>query len=90
MLGNDDSSLIDLIFTNEELQVSDIVHHAPLGKSDYSVITFKYHCYLDFTKPKKCYDYHKADFDAMISDLESSNWLETFMHESRNKGSEEL
>ena len=38
--GNDDPSLLDLIFTNEAMQVSDILHHSPLGKSDHSVITF--------------------------------------------------
>ena len=86
--GNDDPSLIDLILTNEEHQVSDVVHHAPLGKSDHSVITFNYHCYLDFSKPKTCYQYQKADFDAMVSELRSSNWTETFMLEARSKGPE--
>ena len=88
--GNDDPSLIDLILTNEELHVSDVVHHAPLGKSDHSVITFNYHCYLDFSKPKICYQYHKADFDAMIKELESSNWKEKFIVEANDKGPEEL
>ena len=37
------SSLIDFIFTDEAMQVSDIVHHAPLGNSDHSVISFKFH-----------------------------------------------
>ena len=31
--GNDDPSLIDLIFTDEEMQVSDVSHHSPLGKA---------------------------------------------------------
>ena len=88
--GNDDPSLIDLILTNEELQVSEIKHHAPLGKSDHSVISFKYHCYLDYTKPKKYFNYHKADFDGMISELESSKWHESFLQESENKSPEEL
>ena len=88
--GNDDPSLIDLIFTNEELQVSDVVHHAPLGKSDHSVITFNYHCYLDFSKPKKFYQYHKADFEGMIKELESTNWKEEFMVEAKDKSPEEL
>ena len=56
--GNDEPSLIDLILTNEELQASDIVHQSPLGKSDHAVISFNYHCYLDFSKPKTCYQYH--------------------------------
>ena len=86
--GNDDPSLIDLVLTNEELQVSDVVHHAPLGKSDHSVITFNYHCYLDFSKPKKCYQYNKADFDGMIRNPESTSWEETFMMEARTKDPE--
>ena len=88
--GNDEPSLIDLILTNEELQVSDIVHQSPLGKSDHAVIFFNYHCYLDLSKPKTCYQYHKADFDGMVEELESSNWKETFMQETRNKGPEPL
>ena len=35
--GNDEPSLIDLLLTNEELQVSNTVHHAQLGKSDHSL-----------------------------------------------------
>jgi len=34
----DDSSTIDLLFTNEEMQISTLEHHAPLGKSDHSAI----------------------------------------------------
>ena len=30
--GKDEPSLIDLIFTDEALQVSDVLHHAPLGR----------------------------------------------------------
>ena len=56
---NDDPSLIDLIFTDEAMQVSDIQHHSPLGKSDHSVVSFKFHCYLDFTKAKETYAYAK-------------------------------
>ena len=63
--GNDETSLIDLIFTDETMQVSDIVYQATLGKSDHSVISFKSHSYLDYTKPKERYSYEKADFQAM-------------------------
>ena len=54
------------------------------------MISFNYHCYLDFSKPKTCYQYHKADFDGMVEELESSNWKETFMQEASNKGPESL
>ena len=63
-LGNDEPSLIDLVFTDEDMQVSDVTHHAPLGKSDHRVITFKFNCYLDYSKPKEQYVYENADFEA--------------------------
>ena len=77
--GEDEPSLLDLVFTNEELQVSNVVHHAPLGKSDHSVISFDYHCYLDYSKPKKFYDYRKADIEAMKSDTSLQSWRQNFM-----------
>ena len=88
--GNDDPSLIDLLLTNEEHQVSDVVHHAPLGKSDHSVITFNYHCYLDFSKPRKYYNYHKGDFTGMVNILESTNWKDTFILDSKDKDPENI
>ena len=51
--GNDTPSLLDLIFTDE------VEHQSPLGKSDHNVITFKFHCYLDYTKPKDRLAYEK-------------------------------
>ena len=29
------------------MQVVEVVHHAPLGKSGHDVITLKFNCYLD-------------------------------------------
>ena len=55
------------------MQVSDIVHHAPLGKSDHSVILFKFHSYLDYTKPKERYSY---DFQAIRNHLAETKWEE--------------
>ena len=71
--GNDEASLIDLIFTDETMQVSGIVYRAPLGKSDHSVISFKFHSYLDYTKPKERYSYEKVDFQAMRNHLARQN-----------------
>ena len=56
------------------MQVSDIEYHAPLGKSDHFVITFKYHCYLDYSQPKEKYVYHKTDFNSMRRQLALFNW----------------
>ena len=76
--GNDDPSLLDLIFTDESMQVSKIVHHAPLGKSDQSVITFDFHCYLDFTTQKDKYSFDKGDYGSMRSELLNSKWKEDY------------
>ena len=62
------------------MQVSDIVHHAPLWKSDHSVITFKFHCYLDYTKPKERYSYEKADYQGMRNYLILTNWADNFFN----------
>ena len=88
--GNDEPSLIDLLLTNEKHQISDIVHHAPLGKSDHSVISFNYHCYLDYSKPKKCYNYRKGDFQGMLHQLESSKWKEKYLADGEGKDPEDL
>ena len=77
--GNDNPSLIDLIFTDEEMQVSGIQYHSPLGKSDHSVILFDYHCYLDYSKPKETFVYNKGDYDAMRDELGRSDWIPLFM-----------
>ena len=38
--GNDTPSLIDPIFTDEDMQGSEVEHQSPLGKSDHNVITY--------------------------------------------------
>ena len=83
--STDNPSLIDLVLTNEVLQVSDIEFHAPLGKSDHCVITFKYHCYLDYSQPKERYVYHKTDFNSMRRQLLLSNWTEKLMTQNQSK-----
>ena len=60
--SDDEHFLIDLIFMDEAMQISDIAHHTPVGKSDHNVITFKFNCYLGYLKPKDRYLYNKADF----------------------------
>ena len=88
--GSDDPSLIDLILTNESMQVSDIQYHAPLGKSDHCVITFNYHCYIDYSKPKERFVYQKADFDSMRNHLALSRWSEEFLLRNQNMSVDDL
>ena len=62
---NDDPSLIDVVFSDEGMQVSDVSYHSPLGKSDHSVSTFNFNCYLDYSSDKDKFIYDKADYNAM-------------------------
>ena len=41
--GTNVPSLIDLLLTDEEMNVTDIQHHSPLGKSDHNVVVFDFH-----------------------------------------------
>ena len=61
------------------MQVSEILHHPPLGKSDHSVITFKFHCYFEFTKPDDKFSYANGDYVAMRKYLANSEWKGEYM-----------
>ena len=60
----DEPSLLDLVLTNEPTQISELLHAAPLGKSDH-VLTFNFHCYVYYGKPKERFLYHKGNYNAM-------------------------
>ena len=81
---NDQSSLIDY------MQISEVVHHAPLGKSEHNVICFKFNCYLDYSKPKERYRYGKAYFEATRMHMTEPNWKEQYVATADNKTAEEL
>ena len=63
----------DLIFSDEEMQMSDIQHHPPRGKSNLGVIIFNYHCHLDYFKPREKFLYNKGDYESMRTWLSNSN-----------------
>ena len=88
--GNDCPSLLDLLFTDEAMQVSGVVHHAPLGKSDHSVITFRFNCYIDYSKPKETYKYDNADYENMRKHLTELKWEEDYIEKSANMTVEDL
>ena len=90
MRGNDEPSLNELVFTDEDMQVSDVTHHAPLGKSDHSVITFMFNCYLDYSKPKERYVYENADFEAMIKHFAETGWEEEYIESGGDKTVEDF
>ena len=77
--GTDEPSLLDLIFTNEELHVSEIRHNPPLGKSDHDVLSFDFQCYVDYSKSKETYRFSKGDFTSTRKSLNESNWIDDYL-----------
>ena len=83
--GSDEPSILDLVLTNEEMQISNIEYESPLGKSDHSSLIFDFHCYTETKKLTESYNYNKADFDAMRSDLETTNWANAMIEKAKNE-----
>lgn len=77
--GTDQPSTIDLIFTDEENQIGNLNHLPPLGKSDHCILSFEFICEFDEPKALPKYQYHKADYRSMVTDLEDSNWKHNFL-----------
>ena len=82
--GTDTPSLIDLILSNEESQVNNLAYLAPLGKSDHSVLSFTFECYIEQESTSEKYNYDKANFEAMKGHLETSNWITDFLERTEN------
>ena len=77
--GDDEPSLLDLVLTNEDMQVSNLKHRAPLGKSDHDVILFDFHCYLNYSSPKERFLWNKGNYDAMREHVIEEGWKDKFI-----------
>ena len=76
--GDDEPSKLDLIFTNEEMQVSEVKHAPPLGKSDHDLLSFEFQCYVDYSKSNERYNFSKGNYTEMRKCLSASNWVEDY------------
>ena len=83
--GNDNPSRLDLIFTNEAMQVTDLSHHSPLGKSDHDVLTLDFECYVDHSKPKDRFMFTKGDYAGMRTSLNNCNWEKDYIKLAKEK-----
>ena len=63
--GTSNPSLLDLVLTNDEGMISDMLVGAPLGKSDQSVIFFYFNAYVENDHEKNRYKYDKGDYESM-------------------------
>ena len=74
------TSLLDLILTNDEDIVKDVSINSPLGKSDHSVIKFKLFCDAEIDDefiPKLLFD--KGDYESMRSKLDLIDWSQVLL-----------
>ena len=66
------------------LQVSEINHGAPLGKSDHDVLSFRFQCYVDFSRKKERYSFERGDYAAMRNSESMRIWQEEFLNLADN------
>ena len=88
--GSDNPSTIDLILSNEQDQISKLKYSTPLGKSDHSVLTFVFHCYLDIKENSTKYMYERADYAAMNNYLNGIEWSKGFIATKNGKSVDNL
>ena len=74
--GKNEPSTLDLIFSNEEDMVKNLVYEAPLGKSDHSVLRFTVKCTPENLPPQIKTYYEKANYEKMREIFNNSNWEE--------------
>ena len=87
---NDDPSLLDLVLTDESMQISQFEHLAPLGKSDHNMLSFEFDCYVDYKSQKDTFLYHKGDYEAIRKNLVESKWSELFASKNSDTSVEEM
>ena len=77
--GADEPNVLDLVFSNEEGMIRNLVQEAPLGKSDHSVLRFTVKCTPEKPPPQIKSYYEKANYKKMIDMFNESNWEEKIL-----------
>ena len=75
--GNDQPSLLDLVLSHDPLEVEEMRHSAPVGKSDHCILNFKFIVDKgDFSVVKHDKrNFHKADYTEARRLFASINWM---------------
>ena len=68
-------SILDLILTNNENSIEDLVVESPLGKSDHGCLKFKIKCnHIKENKRRKVFLYRRGNYQQMKTRLQEVNW----------------
>ena len=67
--------LLDLVFTNEEGMIGNIIQNPGLGGSDHICINFDLNCYAETIDPTKLPNYFKGNYNEINKRLSNINWL---------------
>ena len=70
------SSLLDLVFTNDDMFIDEVDHFPGLGKSDHDVLCFTMVYDIELADKTKCEtkNYNKGDYDGLRSAFKSVDW----------------
>ena len=72
---NETSSLLDLVFTNEEGMIEKISHRHGLGKSDHIILIISFVCYTrKHTTKQNRKNYHKGNYAQIKPQLSTIAW----------------
>lgn len=76
--GQDNPSLLDLVFSNEEEMIESISHDSPLGRSDHCTLMITFKCYNQNSPEKKTkYFFNKGNYSE-FRNLLDLDWEQIF------------
>ena len=78
-------SILDLVFTSDPNLIENLHHHSPLGSSDHECLLFELNYVTKQCRPENniCkYNYMKADYEAINSELDKVHWDTLLCEES--------
>ena len=71
------ANTLDLVFTNEQGMIDEIIYESPLGKSDHSVLLINYRCYAEINNCKQVrHFYDRGDHTSLVASVDRCDWDE--------------
>ena len=70
------ANIVDLVLTNDESAISEVVHGAPIGNSDHDTLYFQLNIlkYKKKQEKHKCFNLNKGNYDKMRKDMNEEQW----------------